>query len=477
MLALLALLLVQDERSVPKSHKDHYYGRAEECKKAEALISGNAPSAIATLTIILEDPKVVYRECRLRIELRERSFTEWYDFFPYQFRGRARMTLADAAARGDARERQRAAELYGEAIRDLEASVSRGLKSSKTYLETARAKLRDVTSGGEDPEVAFRRSWEDLVKAGRYSDAREHVRSKGAFLSEEKRREYVQSTERACRDSLVQASLGFAARLEKIASPRDLASRSTADLLREFDLPDPSRQIVEVPEVEWCRSARDALIRTREGGETFRSWLDLAFQALRFSAAEKNPWFPCAERLAFELLRDAVARKAEQAKKAEPRKAKELRSEAEALVVLWREFESKIADAAKADPALARLAPRRETGGLLAGFFADETSVETLLLGLARSAESEDPLRAIADIETRLAELWGMAEVLAPDARRKLLTGRIAAGALRLFLAGATIEEVVREFGALGTLLRQAGGAAGEQAFGARVGRVLERLR
>ncbi|MBI2899026.1 MAG: hypothetical protein HYY17_02505 [Planctomycetes bacterium] len=103
----------------------------------------------------------------------------------------------------------------------------------------------------------------------------------------------------------------------------------------------------------------------------------------------------------------------------------------------------------------------------------DLQAVVARLLG---GLEEPDPDRALADVEKLLkahAERW---DDLSPEARRSLVTLRIATAALRGFRAGRSEEDVARDLAEFRAKLREVGGPEGGERFGPKVREVLRRL-
>src|SRR6185295_18122053 len=98
------------------------------CRAAEDLIDRDPEAAATRLTDLLDRfgalPKI---ECRLRIKVFADDPGSAFAFFPYQFRGRARL----ASAKG-------AADRLEGAVRDFEQSFHRGVAASEPLLQAAR---------------------------------------------------------------------------------------------------------------------------------------------------------------------------------------------------------------------------------------------------------------------------------------------------------------------------------------------------
>jgi len=141
MLALTMLCALQDNEYVQKLDKVKYNLATRACREAERKLDSDETAAIDRLTRIIDDPEISKKECNLFVQQ-----TDQYDppvaFLPYQFRARARISLATKA--GSPAEKKR---LLDEAVHDLEESVRRNVKSSAPYLEAAQAELRRLATG------------------------------------------------------------------------------------------------------------------------------------------------------------------------------------------------------------------------------------------------------------------------------------------------------------------------------------------
>jgi hypothetical protein len=134
---ILVLLLGVQEEVIQRndSARNQYQEAVQLCRMAEELIDADPKTAAARLTDLLDKfaglPKV---ECRLRIKVFADDPGAPFSYFPYQFRGRAR--LLQSQAKGLAAPERR--DLAESSVRDFEQSVAHGAESSKTYLLGAR---------------------------------------------------------------------------------------------------------------------------------------------------------------------------------------------------------------------------------------------------------------------------------------------------------------------------------------------------
>jgi hypothetical protein len=144
MLAALLLALAQEDVTILFGDADRstYEKHLAACERARQAIETDPARAVEDLTQVLAmeaDLKVKTRpvafERRVRTQPRATEYGSLMDFYPFQFRGRARINLARNAPPAKARQ------LLGEAVSDLEASVERQNRTSEPYLKTAREAL------------------------------------------------------------------------------------------------------------------------------------------------------------------------------------------------------------------------------------------------------------------------------------------------------------------------------------------------
>ncbi len=127
---LLAAALATQEEVIRRTDpaRAQYQEAVELCRSAEELIEKDPETAVARLTELLDRFGTLPRiECRLRIKVFADDPGAAYAFFPYQFRGRARLATAKGAA-----------DRIEAAVRDFERSVERGAAASKPLLQSAR---------------------------------------------------------------------------------------------------------------------------------------------------------------------------------------------------------------------------------------------------------------------------------------------------------------------------------------------------
>src|ERR1700746_2003017 len=148
MSALLVLLLLQDSEYVQKLDKVKYNLATRNCKEAEKKLDSEENVAIDRLTRLIDDPDLSKKECNLYIQQTD-QYDPPYAFFPYQYRARARLSLA--AKRKPPVEKKA---YLDEAVRDLQESVKRNVKSSAAYLDAAQAELKLLAEAAKTPAPA-----------------------------------------------------------------------------------------------------------------------------------------------------------------------------------------------------------------------------------------------------------------------------------------------------------------------------------
>lgn len=467
--ALMLFLQEPPEHSIPILEKERYLKLAKRCKEAEGFIDSRPGEAAQILDSVLGDvaskglDKV---ECRLKIE-EQRSLWKKYDFFPYQYRGRALMAMADRSNDLDSKRK-----LMESAAADLNESFTRrGLASSRAYFEEAKAKLKKLSDDapGEDPEVKFKALWRGFISKSQFVQARKHVQSEGGFLSAEKRRKYLEDTERECLDSLALAVEPFLANLEKVRNRESLRAMSRATFDQRFELPERRELVAVTPAYDWCVEVRATLERMRGGEEALDALFDHAVAAVPLGARS----FEAVEAMAYELVREGIEARAEESRSAPAQKRTELLSQAKLLQRKWQGLDARVR---RADGEFAKRIAPRDFAPLFERFPLDDEDVNKVVAAIQASAEAEDPDRALEEAESALGKMSERWERLSIESRRAILTYRIVAGALRGFLAGRSDDEVLRDLRKLGTQLKDAGGTFEVKGFGPRVEKVVRRL-
>ncbi len=470
MLTLVALAaLLQDEVFIPKSGKGPYLDALD---KYEAALEASASDAVDAMTSILENSKIEKKECRLKIEKSAGDYKRG-EFYPYQLRGRSRMKMAEGA------DRDKAIGLLEKAVADLEESVRRNVKSSEALLDEAKAqlkKLKDVAPG-VDPEPEFRREWNALVSKSRFTAARDHVASKGGVLGAEKQKQYLADTEKQCADFVADAAKRFLNNLEDLRGVRTLTSMRRETFERDFELPPRADLISSSRELDFASALRPALAKIRDGGAALEPLVEQGVAAAAVVEKGENRWFLAIEKLVHEIVYEGIDGRTLKARDAAADQRRVLREECDALSRQWQNFDAKARQAGQANADFAKSLPARNFAPLFERFPVDDDSIKKVAADIQATADAEDPDRALADIEESLRRLRQRFDRLSVEARRTVVTYHIVAVALRGFLSGRTVDDVVRDLRTLGGELRDVGGATDVKAFGPRVGQVLEKLR
>ncbi len=475
MAALAAILfaLAQEEVTIPRAGRDVYARSVPEAERAAGLVDTDPQGVIDVLDPILDNARIEKRECRIRWEVAPGTYSRWYDFFPYQTRGKAHLKMAEKAR--DNPEKARA--LLEKAVKDFQASKDRGLAASGDLLKKAQLAI----AGLSKPETVSREfddEWGRLIDAGRFVEARALVESdKGKLLPPDRRKAFLDDTSEKCRLFVDAAAQRFLRNLRQVSSPRQLEMMTPAGFERDFSLPDRSALLDSglLPEYEWALEARAVLAEMRKKKEALEPLLRLAARAVPLAAKDYD-WFGSVEGLACEIVRARLAERAEEARTAPAGRRRELRAEAEALEARWKKFDADVRRAAAGQKKILDQLPSRSFAALLERFPVDVAVGQDIQRALMKTAEAADPDRALTEVLSRLDQLGAGWERLSVESRRELLRYRIVARALRGFLLGGTPERVAADLRLEGADYKAAGGAADEARFGPKVQKVFQLL-
>lgn len=472
MKAILLLALVQQDEVIPRASKQIYHPAVLSCEKAEGLIDSDPKEAIRLLDEILGNVKVEKRECRMKIVIQPGTESKWFEFYPYQFRGRASLKLSESAP-GEDKVRH-----LDQAVQHLKKSVELGLRSSEPLLASAREKLERarLAAGGEDPEVPFRRGWAELVDAGRFAEAKAYAGARGSFLPEAKRAEYGAETEKRCLAAVARAADRFTAALAR-PDLRDPAALRPDDFELYFSLPAAETLVKTTPKFDWCVRMRATLAKVRSGAPALGDLCERAVEAAGAADAPDPLAVQASERLAWFALEAAVRLRSGEAQGAPAERRKVLQADAEGLVAQWGAFEKRLRAAAEGRPAVLAGVPARQPGALLAEFPV-EASLDKIVAALEGSVTSDDPERALAETEKGIQKLLEGSDRLTTDSRRRVLTLAVITRSLRGFLSEETSEEIVRAARAIAPDLAPLGGPAEDvKRYGPKVAEIFKHLR
>ena len=470
----LLLLFVQQEESIKRSAKAPYARAWDICEGAIRQIESNPQEAILLLTEVLGNKKVKKRECRLRWEIVPGTYSPWHDFFPYQYRGRARQNLA-----GKTGDREKAVALLQGAEKDFQESIRRGLKSSETYLEQVQKEIEKqakIDLPKVDLEPGFRKEWRKRLDNSQFQDAKTFVVSKGAFLSPERNKYYLRETDIECRRFLVGQTKRFLIQLEGILHPRDLKGVDPDVFQERFRLPQKSGLTILLPEYDWCLSVFQTIDQWREGSLRPDLFLDRALEAVPFLEKGEPRWFLSVERLAYTFIRgeiDTLVESSFDKKKAERER---LLAEIGAWQKEWTRFENRLQKVV--GEAFRKEVPGRDFQPLLASFPIDHKDLGKVMTQLLDCMDAENPVRAMKDLQNALFEVRKEWNRLSWESRVEIIQGQIAVASLLGFLNGDPTGEIVQKLQKnLGAELKELGGSFDVDLFGPKVQRVFDRLR
>ncbi|RPH47046.1 MAG: hypothetical protein EHM91_06580, partial [Planctomycetota bacterium] len=428
MLLTLLLLMCQEDVYVRKIDKARYIEAVQHCKDAESKIDTDETLAIDKLTRILLDPTLTEVECTLRIQTSD-IYGPPYLFLPYQYRARARMSLAKKTAATAEKKL-----LLEEAVQDLKTSAAKKVASSTKYLETAQAELKKLGEAAtlDNPLVKLRPRWLQLVGERKFKSAR--ALAEGGGLPEADRASLVAETDQACRMHLTEQMRQFRRNWTSVAALSDFQALTRDEFELSFALPPPDEIVVAHPAYDWAR-AHSAALRTLSSGKTsVAPMLAMAGDAARLEEGSDNPWFRLAEGLAYQDARREIERRIGESTDAPRARRETLVGEATAIQSAWKKF---------SDGLDAVFRSRNDSvvthGAVLAGLFEkaprDLPEIESEDL---RSCFDGFPVDArLLAQEERLAA-WEARGGISRESRQKLYTLLVAARSLRLFLAGKT---------------------------------------
>lgn len=105
-----------------------------------------------------------------------------------------------------------------------------------------------------------------------------------------------------------------------------------------------------------------------------------------------------------------------------------------------------------------------------------DLNMASIVARLLKSLEEDDPDLALADVEFHLKRYESKWDELPKETRRVVVTYRVVAAALRLFLKDKSVEQVADELKPWRGKLKDVGGPFDEESFGPKVREVLKRL-
>lgn len=479
MFAILLLLLAfpQDKVSIPRSGKSAYARTVPKCRDAERKIDSDPRGAIEILDSILSDGRIKKRECRIRWETRPGDYSRWYDFFPYQFRARARMKLAESAKPEDA------LKLLREAKEDLNSSLehSSKFKASEDYLSDIEKEIKRIINLIEvvDPLPDFQKEWNRMISRDDFSVARGHILKKGDFLTDEQKKKFLAETDQACLDYIGEASTEFLDQLDRVDDVETLQGISRQSFARKFSLPDERQLTTSTPLFKWCVSARETLERARKGREVLPTLFDRSVEAIALPKEVSISAFLATEKLAFDIVWTGIESRANSSRDELAARRKVLRTEVDDFATLWNGFQGRVLQAAKGKTSFLKEIPERDFSGLWARFPVDAAELKETPSRLYKTIESPDPGRVLGDIGQDMGKLRDRFDTLSIESRRDVVMFEIVTIVLARFLKGETVSNIARdrEVKALGRELKTLGGDFKVTRYGPKVAAVFADLR
>lgn len=431
---LLCALAAQDPVTIPRKDRSAYERAVTICREAEGCLEADPRRAIDLCTQALElveRNKLRHVERRLLLPESDGGGSIEYRFFPFQFRGRARMAVGQLEA----------------AAEDFQKSSDAGCPASGELLKRARAEIESRKR--KDPRAV----WQGHIEARRFRTAR-------GFAAKELP-SAVSETDELCRRWVLSA-------LEDFASGPSLAALGSIDFEKRFRVPDEAELVGTHPELPWARAQRDLLVRLRKKEDVDSAILRQVLEARGLAPAAANRFFRVSADLAHEILEARLRGMLERASKAPLAERRSLRAAAQMIAARWGEV---------CDPAFREHHPVLKNpllATLAASFPADPEELDAVSVEGCFSAESPEAyLASTAETLRRLRKTPNLSR----ESEARALTMLVAAVAIREFLAGASEEVVARSLAPEGADLRRLGGPDEETRWGPRVARVFAALR
>jgi hypothetical protein len=490
MMAAALFLLCQQDRTVQRTEKGDYYPAKKRCEEGEALIESDPKSAIEKFDEVLNNPRIKFIECRLRIEERPSEYTSWYAFLPYQYRGRAKINLARKV------DPDVALKLLTEAASDLQRSVKEGVvegnlkegvASSDVHLKTAQAELAKVqekikaaavkTTDPAPPEAAivkFRPAFKQILDDLRFKAARDFIDSDGKGLTDQERKRFRDDAESACRSYLDEQAIKLRRRMNTdLRSLADLQSMSARELEAVLAVPKADDLLGTHPAIEWARRSLPSFEAVRAKKSPADVLLPVVVAAAAVDAEGENPWFATAQTVAFQGLRESVQASVTRARDALLADRDKEKAAASGLVKKWTDVVASL-DPKFREAHLEVAVNGKELSQLLLGFPVDLAEVDKANLDACFAADS--PESAFAQLEQSLKGLES-GKTVSRESRRKLYHLLFTASALKALCEGKSEDAAAQEAGVYGQRLSEAGGALDTKKFGPRMEAVYGRLR
>jgi hypothetical protein len=471
----LSLLVPQDARTATRQEKTEYNAAVAKCREGESMIDSDPQGAIERLSELIGNSKIRLIECLLRIEQRPAEYSDPYAFLPYQYRARARMSLAKKASPENAQK------LVAAAIEDLQESVKRNVPSSAEMLKGAEATLAklkaDVTKPPDavkaDPVSKFKEKWDPLMLARHFKAAKAVIEKDSEGLTEEQKKGFLESTEQKCRSGLISWVSEFRPRF--ITAINNGLDQKTADEFDElFALPAADELIVSHPAIDWVRKFLPTFRDVQSSKLPPHGLIAAAVASAPLDDSGVNPWFRAMEGVIFQSLKGSISAEVQKAQNAAKADRVKARAQADGLLAQWKDFAGKL-DAKFLERHRFVQDHEGQLGRLFDGFPADLADLEKISLDAAFAAESPDA--ELSKIEVVLANFESKGN-LTLESRQRLYTLWVTVGALRGLFGGRSEDAVAADLSAFRQKLRDAGGPGSDvKKYGPRVEKVFAALR
>jgi hypothetical protein len=476
MLVIAALCVMwQEDVWIERKDKGHYPEAIQLCKDAEKALNSDEKLAIEKLTRVVNDSAIVRIECIIHIQI-EGRFEPPYRFLPYNYLGRAELSLAKKTDSLPAKK-----DLLNAAIGHLEKSVSLKFTDSEKPLKDARVELGKLNQP-PPPNLPTVEAQVAKVRAGsstlmmdlKFKSARAFVDREGGALPESERAKLASETDSACLEHIRKQLLELHRSLLVFAKISDLRAMTKDDFDTAFKLPQPEEMCIVHPEYVWARAYIETLRSLRKNEEASPSLRAMAESASLLEGGAENPLFKNVEGFLFQKAMNDVERLVASCADA-PKASRGLREkEAHDVIDGWEDF-------------LSRLKPEIRQGNLV---LANHSSLlaapmarmpRDILAGLRHedlrwcfeSPRVAERLKAKEDEFISQESKGG----ITLESRQELYMLIIAARSARLFLAGSSDEEVANTVKPVMEKFKDLGGRIAPDRFGGRIQEIFSPLR
>jgi hypothetical protein len=471
----LLLLVPQDLKTATRQEKNEYNAAVVKCREGESMIDSDPQGAIDKFSEILGNSRIRLVECMLKIEQRPAEYSDPYNFFPYQYRGKAKMAQAKKASPENAQK------LVAGAIEDFQESAKRNVTPSNELLKDAQAVLAklkaDVTKPPDsvkaDPVAKFREKWDPLMQLGKYKSAKALIEKDSEGVPEDVKKGFLESTEQKCRAVLISWVSDFRPRfVSAMGLGLDQKTSDEFDVL--FSLPPTDELFLSNPVVDWVRQHLPAFRDVQSQKMPAYGLAAAAAASAPLEDTGQNRWFSATEGAVFQSFKGAINSQVEKAQNAAKADREKARGRADDLLAQWKAFARKL-DAKFLERHKFVQDHEAQLGRLFEGFPADLADIDKIKIDDVFASDA--PEAELAKIDGKLASLEGRSN-LTRESRQRIYTARITVGALRGLFSGKTEEAVAEELSSIAGKLREAGGPDGDvKKYGPRVEKVFSALR